>query len=160
MHFCTQTPPTPSHTQTLLSLQAVTDCSVFTVERQIRSHPLHCVSLHHWKCTISSRVWRVGVLVGLQCRQSAAPVFQLHLSLLSCIWGVKRSRGQQRNTGYLAFVEDWTKACVRGFSTTCPALSSALYYRLIPCAVDFCPLCHIKGKGLRMGKCRSCGVTR
>lgn len=100
--------------------------------------------------------------MGLQCRQSAAPVFQLHLSLLSCIWGVKRSRGQQRlpfksNTGYLAFVEDWTKACVRGFSTTCPALSSALYYRLIPCAVDFCPLCHIKGKGLRMGKCRSCG---
>lgn len=54
------------------------------------------------------------------------------------------------NTGYLGFIGDGTKACVRGFSTTCAALSSMLHYRFIPCAAECCALCHIKGTGLRV----------
>lgn len=83
--------------------------------------------------------------------KSAVPVFQLHVLLLSCIWGVKRSRGQQRQDGSLnltqvigALLEIGEKACVRGFSTTSPALSSVLCYRFIPCAAEYCEKYHIK----------------
>lgn len=81
------------------------------------------VSLHHWKCTVSSR-GELGVM-GLQLHNTQC---QLRVSLLSCVWGVKRSRGQQRR-GSSSTLTQVTRALLEigqwpvweGFATTCPA---------------------------------------
>ena len=82
--------------------------------------------------------------------QSAVPVLQLHVSLLL---PYLESKDEQRatearlfksNTGYLGFIGDWTKACVRGFSPPSVLPLVQLCYRCIPCAAGCCARCHIK----------------
>lgn len=43
---------------------------------------------------------------------------------------------------------------MKGFSTTCPALSAVLYYRFIPYAAECCALSSIK---LQAGESEKCG---
>ena len=72
--------------------QAVFDCSVFTADRRMRSHPC-VVSFSIIGGEQSHEEWWGWCGVYNTQTERAAPVFQLHVSLLS---RVKKSRGQQR----------------------------------------------------------------
>lgn len=165
-HACLHTDhcPTPyPHTNTHTTVPPSSN-KLQCIHSGVRSHPLRRVSLHHWKCTIPSRLGGVGDggggVMGLQVynTQTASSACISATCLTSVLY--LGSKEEQRaaearrlfksNTGYSGFIGDWTKACVRGFSTTCAALSSVLCYRFIPCAAECCALCHIKGTGLRV----------
>lgn len=164
MHECMPmhnptTPSPPKQKHKLLSLHAVTNCRVFTLKRQMCSHPLRCVSPHHSECTILSRGELGGGVMGLQLYNIQ---IQLHVSLLSCIWGVKKSRGQQRRDSSLNLTQViWTLLKIgqwpvwEGFSTTCPTLSSVLCYRFITCAAEGFALSYKKQRPESVAKRRS-----
>lgn len=73
--------------------------------------------------------------------------------------GGRSETALKSNTGYLGFIGDFTKACVKGFSTTCPALGAVLYYRFIPYAAECCALSSIKLQaGERERNAGKCGL--
>lgn len=150
-HACLHTDDhsNPSHIQLSLSWTKP-DCSVLSVERQMRRHPLWCVFLHHWNYTIPSRFDGGGGGRLITRRASGACISATQLTSFPHLGSKEEQRATEArqvfksNTGYSGLLETGQRPDWEVF----PAWS-VLRYRFIPCAAECCALCHIKGTGPR-----------